>query len=154
MSVDTDTDTHRETTKEDRVGFGEKLAFGVGTLPVFYAIAGVGSFTIPVYQMTLKLDPVLVGIALSLPRFFDAIIDPLMGRISDNTHSRWGRRKPYIVCGAIVQALFFGTIWMVPSMWSHPAIATYLISTLILFYIGYTIYAVPLNSLGYEMTPD
>lgn len=147
--------TFNQTTRaSDRVGFGEKLAFGVGALPVFYAIQGMGSFTIPVYQMTLKLDPVLVGAALSIPRFLDAIIDPVMGRISDNTHSRWGRRKPYIVCGAIIQALFFGTIWMVPSSWSHTAIATYLFSTLILFYVGYTMYSVPLNSLGYEMTPD
>jgi GPH family glycoside/pentoside/hexuronide:cation symporter len=152
--MSTDTDTHREARAEDKVRFWEKLAFGVGTLPVFYAIAGVGSFAIPVYQMTLKLDFVLVGIALSIPRFLDAIIDPIMGRISDNTHSRWGRRKPYIVGGAIVQALFFGTIWMVPSTWSHTAITAYLISTLMLFYIGYTVYAVPYNSLGYEMTPD
>ena len=147
-------DSNRQTRAEDRVGLWEKLAFGVGALPVFYAIQGMGSFTIPVYQMTLKLDPMLVGVALSIPRFLDAIIDPLMGRISDNTHSRWGRRKPYIVIGAILQAVFFGTIWMVPTSWSHPAIATYLIANLMLFYIGYTLYSVPWNSVGYEMTPD
>ena len=152
--MNTDTDSHRQTRPGDRVSFWEKVAFGVGTLPVFYAIQGVGSFTVPVYQMTLKLDPVLVGAALSIPRFLDAILDPWMGRISDNTHSRWGRRKPFIVCGALIQALFFGSIWMVPSLWNHTAIAVYLITTLILFYVGYTIYAVPLNSLGYEMTPD
>jgi GPH family glycoside/pentoside/hexuronide:cation symporter len=104
--------------------------------------------------MTLKLDPILVGIALSLPRFLDAVIDPIMGRISDNTHSRWGRRKPYIVCGAIIMAFFFGTIWMVPTAMSNNAIAAYLIGTLVLFYLGYTVYSVPYNSLGYEMTPD
>jgi len=144
----------RTTRPEDRVGFWEKMAFGIGALPVFYAIQGMGSFTIPVYQMTLKLDPMLVGVALSIPRFLDAIIDPVMGQISDNTHSRWGRRKPYIVAGALLQALFFGTIWMVPTHWSHPAMAAYLIGTLVLFYLGYTLYSVPLNSLGYEMTPD
>lgn len=149
-----DKDLARETRATDKVGFWEKVAFGVGALPVFYAIQGMGSFTIPVYQMTLKLDPVLVAAALSIPRFLDAIFDPIMGRVSDNTHSRWGRRKPYIVCGAIIQALFFGTIWMVPSTWSHLEIAAYLISTLVLFYVGYTMYSVPLNSLGYEMTPD
>ena len=145
---------NRETRAADRVSFWEKMALGVGTLPVFYGTAAVGSFAIPVYQMTLKLDPVLLGVALSIPRFLDAILDPLMGRISDNTHSRWGRRKPYIVCGAVIQALFFGAIWMVPTTWSQTAIASYLISTLVLFYLGYTIYSVPLNSLGYEMTPD
>ena len=148
------TEPNRETRPEDKVGFGEKTAFGVGTLPIFYGIAGVGSFAIPVYQMTLRLDPVLLGIALSIPRFLDAILDPMMGRISDNTRSRWGRRKPYIVCGAIAQAIFFGLIWMVPSTWSNIGIASYLIGSLVLFYFAYTIYSVPLNTLGYEMTPD
>lgn len=132
----------------------EKLAFGVGSLAVFYGIAGIGSFAIPVYQMTLKLDPVLLGIALSIPRFLDAIIDPLMGKISDNTHSRWGRRRPYIVAGAWLQALFFGCIWMVPGSWSEKAIAGYLVVTQIFFYIAYTMFSVPFNSLGFEMTPD
>lgn len=152
--MSTDTDVQRETRAEDRVGFREKLAFGVGTLPVFYAIAGVNSFTIPVYQMTLHLDPVLVGAALAVPRFVDAILDPVVGRISDNTRSRWGRRKPYIVAGALCQALFFGIIWMVPTQWGHPAIASYLITSLMLFYLAYSVYSVPLHSLGYEMTPD
>lgn len=147
-------EVRRETRPEDRIGIGEKLAFGVGSLAVFYGVAGIGSFAIPVYQMTLKLDPVLVGIALSVPRLYDAIIDPLMGKISDNTHSRWGRRRPYIVGGALLQAIFFGAIWMVPTSWSGPAIAGYLIVTQLLFYTAYTIFSVPYNSLGYEMTPD
>ena len=152
--MSTDTETHRDTRKEDQVGFWEKLAFGVGTTPVFYAIAGVGSFAIPVYQMTLKVNPFLFGVALALPRFLDAFFDTMMGRISDNTHSRWGRRKPYIVAGAFIQAFFFGAIWMVPTTWSSPAIVTYLIGSQILFYVGFTIYSVPYSSLGYEMTPD
>src|ERR1051326_5553248 len=147
-------DSPRPASQEDRVSFWEKLCFGLGTLPVFYGIAGVGSFAIPVYQMTLKLDPVLMGIALAIPRFLDAVIDPIVGKISDNTLSRWGRRRPYIVIGAIVQALFFGLIWMASPTWSANAITAYLITTLVLFYISYSVYSVPLNSLGYEMTPD
>ena len=150
----TDTDSHRATRNEDKVSFGEKLAFGVGTLPVFYAIAGVGSFAIPVYQMTLRVNPFLFGVALAIPRFLDAFFDTWMGRISDNTHSKWGRRKPYIVAGAFIQAFFFGTIWMVPTTWSSSAIVAYLIGSQILFYTGYTIYSVPYSSLGYEMTAD
>jgi GPH family glycoside/pentoside/hexuronide:cation symporter len=137
-----------------RVRFTEKLAFGIGTLPVFFAIAGVGSFAVPVYQMTLKVPLFLFGLALSIPRFLDAFFDTWMGRISDNTTSRWGRRKPYIVAGAFLQALFFGLIWMVPTHWDTWAIVTYLIVTQVLFYLAYSMYSVPYNSLGYEMTPD
>lgn len=143
-----------KTRESDKVGLKEKLAFGIGTLPVFYAIAGVGSFAVPVYQMTLKVNPFLFGLALAIPRFLDAFFDTWMGRISDNTHSRWGRRKPYIVVGAVLQAVFFGAIWMVPTTWSPTAITTYLIVSQILFYAAYSIYSVPYSSLGYELTPD
>ncbi|HEU5080057.1 MAG TPA: MFS transporter [Opitutaceae bacterium] len=143
-----------KTRQEDKVSWGEKLAFGIGFLPGFYGIAGVGSFAIPVYQMTLRLDPVLLGVALSVPRFLDAIIDPIVGKMSDNTHSRWGRRRPYIAIGAVLQAIFFGTIWMVPTGWTGPQITAYLIATQLFFYVAYSTFFVPLNSLGYEMTPD
>ena len=149
-----DTTTTRTTRPEDRVGFWEKTALGAGYLPVFFGNAAVGSFAIPVYQMTLGLSPTLLAVALMIPRFWDAITDPIMGRISDNTHSRFGRRRPYIVIGAILQALAFGAIWMVPGGWSHGAIAGYLIVTLLLFYSCFTVFAVPLASLQYEMTPD
>jgi glycoside/pentoside/hexuronide:cation symporter, GPH family len=152
--MSTDKPLPTATRLEDKVSFRKKLAFGVGTLPVFFAIAGVGSFAIPVYQMTLKVPLLYFGIALSIPRFLDAFFDTWMGRISDNTQSRWGRRKPYIIAGAFLQALFFGLIWMVPTTWSSPAIVGYLICTQILFYIAYSIYSVPYNSLGYELTPD
>ncbi len=142
------------TADKGRVRFSEKLAFGIGTLPVFFAIAGVGSFAVPVYQMTLKVPLFMFGVALSIPRFLDAFFDTWMGRISDNTHSRWGRRKPYIVAGAFLQALCFGLIWMVPTGWGSTAIVTYLVATQILFYMAYSMYSVPYSSLGYEMTPD
>ncbi len=152
--MSTASDSPRATKPEDKVGFGEKLAFGVGTLPVFFAIAGVGSFAVPVYQMTLKVPLLMFGVALSIPRLLDAFFDTWMGRISDNTHSRWGRRKPYIIVGAFLQAVFFGLIWMVPTTWGPNAIVAYLIGSQILFYIGYSMYSVPYSSLGYELTPD
>lgn len=144
----------RQTRASDRVGFWEKTALGVGFLPVFFGYAAVNSFAVPVYQMTLKLDPALLGLALAIPRFWDAVTDPVMGYISDNTHTRFGRRRPYIVIGAILQALAFGLIWMVPATWGQVGTTAWLIATLILFYTFFTIFSVPLMSLTYEMTPD
>lgn len=144
----------RETRPEDRIGFWEKLAFGVGALPWFCGVQGLGNFAAPVYNITLKLDPALLGLALSIPRFVDALMDPLMGKISDNTRSRWGRRRPYIFAGAILQALSFGAIWMASPSWSGLQMTVYLVATQLLFYVAYTMYTVPLNSLGFEMTPD
>jgi len=148
------TDAVRETRKEDRVGFWEKTALGAGGLPIFLGLAAVGSFATPFYQMTLKLDPVWLAAALTIPRFLDAFIDPLVGRFSDNFHSRFGRRRPLVVLGAIIQALAFGLIWMVPTGWGQLALTAWLVATQIVFYIGYSFFSVPFLALQYEITPD
>jgi GPH family glycoside/pentoside/hexuronide:cation symporter len=149
-----DTTTERRTRPEDKVGFWEKTALGAGFLPLFFGNAAVKGLTIPVYQMTLKLDPALLGLALAVPRFWDALVDPVVGYLSDNCQSRFGRRKPFIVVGALLQALAFGAIWMVPTHWSQGAMLAYLVTTLVLFYTCFSIFSVPLMSLTYEMTPD
>lgn len=144
----------RATRPQDRVGFWEKAALGCGFLPLYFGYAAVNSFSVPVYQMTLKLDPALLALALAVPRIWDAVTDPVMGVISDNTRSRFGRRRPYIVAGAVLQGIAFGLVWMVPGHWSQGAITAYLIATLLIFYTCFTVYSVPLYSLTYEMTPD
>ena len=147
-------DVARKTRPEDRVGFWEKCALGSGFLPYFFGNAAVKSFAVPVYQMTLGMNPAIFGLVMALPRFWDAITDPLMGYISDNLHTRWGRRKPLIVVGAFLQAIAFGLIWMVPRGLSEAWIVAYLSLSLIVFYTCYTVFSVPFISLGYEMTPD
>lgn len=147
-------DRQFQTREADKVGLGEKVALGAGYLPYFYGDNGVKSLVIPVYQMVLKVDPALLGLVLAIPRFWDALTDPLVGMISDNCRSRFGRRRPIIVLGAVLQAVTFGAIWMVPSSWSQPAIVAYLVTTLIAFYTCFSIFSVPLLSLTYEMTAD
>jgi len=148
------TETVRETRKEDRVGVLEKTALGAGGLPIFLGLAAVASFATPVYNMTLKLDPVWLGAALTVPRFLDAFIDPVVGRFSDNFHSRFGRRRPLIALGALIQAIAFGLIWMVPTTWGQIALTAWLVATQIVFYIGYSFFSVPFLALQYEITPD
>lgn len=145
---------HYETRAKDRVGFGEKTALGVGYLAHFYGTSGVKSLAIPVYQMVLGINPALLGLVLAIPRFCDAFTDPLVGKISDNFHSRLGRRKPILVLGAVLQAFAFGAIWMVPAGLSQQATIAYLTATLVIFYVCFSIFSVPLMSLTYEMTPD
>lgn len=138
----------------DRVSRGEKLALGVGGLPMFLGLAAIGSFATPFYQMTLKLDPVWLAAALTIPRFLDAFIDPVVGRFSDNFHSRFGRRRPLVAFGAIVQAIAFGMIWMVPTEWGQVALTAWLVATQLVFYMGYSFFSVAFLALQYEITPD
>lgn len=146
-------DVHH-TRESDKVGLSEKVALGAGYLAKFYGDNGVKSLAIPFYQMVLKVDPGVLGLVLAIPRLWDAFTDPIVGVFSDNCRSRFGRRKPIIVLGAILQAVAFGAIWMVPAGLSETATITYLVATLLVFYTCFSIFSVPLMSLTYEMTAD
>ena len=138
----------------DKVPFYEKAALGAGALAAFFGYAGVSILAYPVYNMILGVNAAWIGIALMTPRLWDAITDPLMGKISDNFHSRFGRRKPFIVCGAISMGILFALLWYVPDNWSDQLKITYFIAMQILYFTAYTVFAVPYNALTYEMTPD
>jgi GPH family glycoside/pentoside/hexuronide:cation symporter len=100
------------------------------------------------------MDPFLAGLLGGLPRLFDAITDPIMGFISDNTKSRFGRRRPYIFVGAIVSGLLFALLWQLDAENSQMYNFWYFLGFSLLYLIGNTIFATPLIGLGYEMTSD
>ena len=142
------------TRPEDRVGFFEKSSLGVGAFAAFFGFAGISVLAYPVYNMMLGISAAWIGVALMVPRLWDAITDPIMGRISDNFHSRWGRRRPFIVAGAVSMGLCFIAIWYVPPGWSDAWKLAYFIAMQIAFFSAYTVFSVPFSALTYEMTPD
>ncbi len=108
----------------------------------------------PFFNTTLGMNAGLIGIATAIPRLFDAFTDPVMGHISDNTHTRWGRRRPFIFLGAILCALFVALLWWAQPGWSQSAMFIWLMALMILLSIGTTIYSIPMEALGYELTDD
>ena len=152
--LDSPLSSHVQDQPKPYVSFTGKLSVGVGTLALFLGYSMLYVMAAPVYNMTLKVNAALLGGALFIPRFLDAFLDPVMGKISDNTRSRWGRRRPFIVVGAILMGLIYGVIWMVPADWSESAKLVYLVGLSLVFFVGYSMFAVPYTSLTYEMTPD
>jgi GPH family glycoside/pentoside/hexuronide:cation symporter len=142
-----------KTAPEDVVPFGQKLAFGSGHLANQLFPAALGVFMV-VLVMSLNMNPILAGLLGAIPRLIDALTDPIMGFISDNTKSKWGRRKPYIVIGAVLSGLAYMIMWQLNPQNSELYNFFYFLIVSIFFYIGYTIFATPLIGLGYEMTPD
>lgn len=113
-----------------------------------------GYLAMPIYQLALGIDPALLGIAMGVPRLVDAITDPIMGHISDNTHSRFGRRRPYIFIGGILSTILFILMWMPPVFWGTGGIAMYFLVISVLYYMAYTVFAIPWGALGLELTED
>ncbi|MBC8478331.1 MFS transporter [bacterium] len=107
-----------------------------------------------VLNLGLGMNPALVGLLGAIPRLTDAFTDPMMGYISDNARTRWGRRRPFIFAGAIIAAIFFALLWQLPSGQSENFYFIYFLVGSLLFYLGYTIFATPWVALGYELTPD
>ncbi len=100
------------------------------------------------------MDPFLAGLLGGLPRFFDAITDPIMGYITDNTKSRFGRRKPYIFIGAILSGTLFAVLWQLNPENSQMYNFWYFLILSIVYLIGNTMFSTPLIGLGYEMSSD
>lgn len=136
------------------VPFREKLGVGTGGLLIFYGNLGVKSMAVPVYQMILGVNPALLGLVLAIPRLWDAFIDPFVGNLSDNSRSRFGRRRPFIIVGAIAMALAYGGIWLVSPAWSETGKLVYLLITSMVFYTCYAFYAVPYQGLTFELSPS
>lgn len=141
------------TSTKVKVPLIQKIAFGSGHLVnnLFPGSLGVFSFFL---LTTYGMDPVWAGLLGGIPRIYDAITDPIMGYISDNTTSKWGRRRPYIFIGAITSGLLFAALWQLHAENSQIYNFWYFMIFSLLFLTGNTIYSTPLIGLGYEMTSD
>jgi GPH family glycoside/pentoside/hexuronide:cation symporter len=141
------------TASADRIPFAHKLAYGMGALINNLLAAAIGGMTI-ILNLGLGMNPALVGLLGAIPRFVDAVIDPLMGYVSDKTTSRWGRRRPYIFGGAIASGVLFIALWQLPAARTESFYFWWFLVGSVLFYVAYTVFAAPWVALGYELTPD
>ena len=141
------------TNAGDRVPFLQKVAIGVGEM------ASIGrqstdQLALPVYNIMLGVNPLLVTMVASGVRFLDAVTDPLAGSLSDNSRSRFGRRKPFLLVASVACALALPLVWWVPSELSENGYFLYFLVTLMAFYAAYSFFDVPLIGLALEATPD
>ena len=136
-----------------KVPFGQKVAFGVGMFAnqMFPAILGI-------FMIVLVQDLGFPGWMWSLiyffPRIFDSITDPIMGFVSDNTKSKWGRRRQYVLIGGIVMGVAYIFMWQLYKENTLDYNFWYFFIWSIVFYLGLTFFSVPYVAMGYEMSDD
>lgn len=141
------------STTTGKVSFGQKVAFGIGMLANQMFPAVLGIFMVVLVQ-DLGFPGWMWGILFFLPRIFDSITDPIMGFISDNTRSRWGRRRQYVMLGAVIMGVSFVIMWQLYRENGVNYNFTYFLLWSFAFYLGLTIFSVPYVAMGYEMSND
>ena len=142
-----------DSVSTNRVPMGQKIAFGFGMLANQMFPAALGVFIIVLVQ-DLGFAAILWGIIQFLPRIFDAITDPIMGFISDNTRSKWGRRRQYVFAGAILMGLAYVAMWQLHKGDGVLYNFIYFLGWSLVFYLGLTIFSVPYVAMGYEISED
>lgn len=145
---------HHITSSDDKVPMGQKIGYGLGGMATQVAINSTTNMFFLIYNVGLGVNTALLGIGQGLPRLLDAIIDPLIGNLSDNTRTRFGRRIPYIFVGGILLGLTFALLWMAPKGWGEYATFGYFIIMSLLFFVAASVFEIPRGALGLEMTND
>jgi GPH family glycoside/pentoside/hexuronide:cation symporter len=140
--------------KEQKLKFGKKLSWATGGMADCLMSSAIFPLAMPIYNIALGVSPVLIGYAMAIPRIWDAFADPLVGNISDNTNTRLGRRRPYIFMGAILAGILFALIWTPPTGLSEFSLFLYFLILSTLFFTAYSVFTIPWNALGYELSKD
>ena len=137
-----------------KISLTEKTCYGGAGLGGGVIRNMIGFYLLVYYADVVGLSPVYVGLAIMIGNIWDAVTDPLMGLISDHTHARMGRRRIYVLAGAIPLGLFIFLVWAPLRSLSGFPLFLYLAVCLSFMYASFTVVAVPYLALGAELSPD
>ncbi len=155
----------KQVVKEEKIKFSQLAAYGAGgIIPI--ALFNVAGILVGLMgNISLGLSAFWLGVILIIPRLWDALSDPIIGHISDNTRTRWGRRRPFLLFGGIAVAVFFVMIWWIPKgdlvrawfptdegfQWFQ---LSYILFSLLVFFTAVNLFEIPHGALGMELTND
>ena len=141
-------------TSKVRLSFWMKLLYGSGD----WGISSIGMMRSIFYAIYLTdvvgLEPRLASFGALAGIIWDAVNDPIIGILSDHLHTRWGRRRPFLLWFAIPFGLSFVILWSAPNWENQTALLIYVTLTFMLADTLQTLVGVPFLSLTPELTPD
>lgn len=144
----------------DRIPALTKMSYGLGTSLDMWGFWLYPAVAYAVFNIYLGVNAWLVGLALTLIRFYDAFTDPFMGWLSDNTRSKFGRRRPFILIAGVISGLGLPGLFLVSPGWAElqfmgaSVLFWYMVVSSLIYIPIMSAFAVPYNSLAAEMTPD
>lgn len=139
---------------QPKVPFISKLAYGMGDVGCNFSWMFVGNFLMIFYTDVFGISMSAVATLMLFSRFWDAINDPIIGGLSDKTHTRWGRYRPWLLFAAPLTALvLILTFWAHPD-WSQTHKIIYMAVTYCILVLGYTCVNIPYGTLCGAMTQN
>jgi GPH family glycoside/pentoside/hexuronide:cation symporter len=140
----------------------ERAALPLSTLLIYSApgfgqafmFMFTGMYLLKYSTDVLGVAPAVMGTIFLVSRLWDAISDPLAGYLSDRTESRWGRRRPWLMVGALPVCVVFFFMLTPPETLSGSALNMWMAVCVIGFYTTMTVYSMPHDALGAELTSN
>ncbi len=137
-----------------RIGIPTKALYGFGSIAFGIKDNGFRVFLLLFYNQVIGLPAAQVSLAIMVAMLIDCIIDPIVGEISDNWRSKWGRRHPFMYASALPVALSFLLLWNPPVDWGPTGLFWYLVVVTVVVRSFITLYEIPSSSMTAELTTN
>ena len=131
-----------------------KLAWGAGGFFEQMIANGINVVAMQIFNIAYGIDARLLGFVMFIPRFIGAFFDPFLGNLTDNTRSRWGRRRPWILVTSTICSILYVMVWFCNPEWRPEGILWWLAIISILYYQFFGIFSIAYNALGFELSTD
>ncbi len=143
-----------EKTATQKISLGEKIGYSLGDVSANLVFQMMMMFQLKFYTDVFGLDGAIAGSVLLIARIVDAFVDPAVGIISDRTHTRWGKYRPWVLWTALPFSVFYVLAFYNPGITDKAMVATYATVSYILLMTMYSFNNTPYSSLGGVMTGD
>jgi len=142
----------RRVSAPEGITLKHEISWSIGSVATGAVTNAVAIFALFFLTSHIGLEAAIAGLLIFATKIYDAISDPIMGRITDNWQGKKGRRSPFLCWGALILGVSFFLFFNLPQMTSGMA-APVVLFLLIMISTGYTIFAVPYLALAPDIAP-
>jgi len=143
-----------DTPVSEPLSVAQKMLLGLAIVPKHLGDLTVKQFGKPTYNILFGISPGHIGSLFAVMNIWDTINDPIVAKITDNTHTSWGRRRPYIAVGGALMGLMLPALFMLSPDWGTWTKLGYLLGMFMLFNVFHSFYSIAFGAMVVEFTSD